>query len=81
MRDQGMQLYVQFKEAATIKRQTPDGLSVCAELSELGIRTNVTLVFNAAQALLAAKAGATRITLCRCIDDQGYAGLEDPQYC
>ena len=78
MRDQGMQLYVQFKEAATIKLpMTRDGLSVCKELSELGIRTNVTLIFNAAQALLAAKAGATYVSpFVGRIDDQGYAGLE-----
>ena len=78
MRDAGMQLYVQFKEAATIKLpMTHDGLSVCKELSELGIRTNVTLIFNAAQALLAAKAGATYVSpFVGRIDDQGYAGLE-----
>ena len=78
MRDAGMQLYVQFKEATTIKLPvTHNGLSVCKELSELGIRTNVTLVFNAAQAVLAAKAGATYASpFVGRIDDQGYAGLE-----
>ena len=78
MRDQGVQLHQQFKEAATIKLpMTRDGLSVCKELSMLGIRTNVTLIFNAAQALLAAKAGATYVSpFVGRIDDQGYAGLE-----
>ena len=78
MRFDAMQLFTQFKECATIKLpMNEDGLNVCRELSELGIRTNVTLVFNAAQALLAAKAGATYVSpFVGRIDDQGYAGLE-----
>ena len=78
MRHDAMQLYATFKEAATIKLpMTEEGLIVCKELSELGIRTNVTLIFNAAQALLAAKAGATYVSpFVGRIDDQGYAGLE-----
>ena len=78
MRHDAMQLYALFKEAATIKLpMTEEGLVVCKELSELGIRTNVTLIFNAAQALLAAKAGATYVSpFVGRIDDQGYAGLE-----
>jgi len=38
---------------------TRDGIRACKALSSEGIRVNVTLVFSAAQALLAAKAGAT----------------------
>ena len=38
------------------------GISLVKELSSRGIRTNVTLVFTVAQALLAAKAGATFIS-------------------
>ena len=41
---------------------TPDGLLAVRKLTNLGIRTNVTLVFSAAQALLAAKAGATYVS-------------------
>jgi len=41
---------------------TPDGLKVCKELSDGGTMVNVTLCFSAAQALLAAKAGATFIS-------------------
>jgi len=37
---------------------TPDGLKTCKVLREEGTRVNVTLCFSAAQALLAAKAGA-----------------------
>lgn len=41
---------------------TKDGLLAVRELAKKGIRTNVTLVFSSAQALLAAKAGATYIS-------------------
>ncbi|MEM7679486.1 MAG: fructose-6-phosphate aldolase [Pseudomonadota bacterium] len=41
---------------------TPDGLKVCKELSEDDTMVNVTLCFSPAQALLAAKAGATFIS-------------------
>jgi transaldolase len=41
---------------------TPDGLLAVRALSRENIRTNVTLVFSAAQALLAAKAGATFVS-------------------
>jgi len=41
---------------------TPDGLKACKALSGDGTMVNVTLCFSAAQALLAAKAGATFIS-------------------
>ena len=41
---------------------TPDGLKTCKVLSADGIMVNVTLCFSAAQAILAAKAGATFIS-------------------
>ena len=41
---------------------TPDGLKACKALSDDGTMVNVTLCFSAAQALLAAKAGATFIS-------------------
>ncbi len=41
---------------------TPEGLKACHALSEKGIKTNVTLIFTAMQALLAAKAGATYVS-------------------
>ena len=41
---------------------TPDGLKACRELADDGIMVNVTLCFSPAQALLAAKAGATFIS-------------------
>lgn len=52
------------------------GLKACKKLTEMGIKTNVTLVFSAAQALLAAKAGATYVSpfLGR-LDDIGMEGM------
>src|SRR6185369_1318792 len=41
---------------------TPDGLKACKTLTSDGAMVNVTLCFSAAQALLAAKAGATFIS-------------------
>jgi transaldolase len=41
---------------------TRDGIRACKALAGEGIRVNVTLVFSAAQALLAAKAGATFVS-------------------
>ena len=78
MYKQAIELYAVYKEAATIKLpMTKDGLKVCLEMHELGIRTNVTLIFNTAQAVLAAKAHATYVSpFVGRIDDQGYAGLE-----
>ena len=40
---------------------TKDGLKAVKEFSSLGIKTNVTLIFSAVQALLAARAGATYV--------------------
>jgi len=55
---------------------THAGLSACKALSTDGIRTNVTLCFQPAQALLAAKAGATYISpFVGRLDDIGEDGM------
>ena len=60
---EGHRLVELFGEVTTIKVPcTRDGLQACKELSQAGIRVNVTLIFNSAQAVLAAKAGATYIS-------------------
>lgn len=41
---------------------TIEGLKACKILTEKGIKTNVTLIFTATQALLAARAGATYVS-------------------
>lgn len=53
------------------------GISLVKELSDRGIRTNVTLVFSVSQALLAAKAGATYISnFVGRVDDLSGNGME-----
>lgn len=55
---------------------TGDGLRACRELSSEGIPVNVTLVFSANQALLAAKAGARYVSpFIGRLDDIGADGL------
>lgn len=56
---------------------TPEGLKACSIFRAEGIKTNVTLVFSANQALLAARAGATYVSpfLGR-LDDIGHDGME-----
>jgi transaldolase len=56
---------------------TPDGLRACHTLSQDGAMVNVTLCFSAAQALLAAKAGASFISpFVGRLDDIGQNGME-----
>lgn len=56
---------------------TAEGLKATKALSAMGIKTNVTLVFSAAQALLAARAGATYVSpfLGR-LDDISMPGID-----
>ena len=54
-----------------------EGLKATKRLSAMGIKTNVTLIFSTAQALLAAKAGATYVSpFVGRLDDFGYEGIE-----
>ena len=54
----------------------PDGLKAVKKLREEGIDTNVTLVFSATQALLAAKAGASYVSpFIGRLDDIGNDGM------
>jgi transaldolase len=75
-----------MREAAVLKRiaanvtvklpLTPDGLRACKALTSEGVKTNVTLCFSAAQALLAAKAGATYVSpFVGRLDDIGQDGM------
>ncbi len=55
----------------------PEGLTAAKELKQRGIKTNVTLVFSANQALLAALAGATFVSpFVGRLDDMGQDGME-----
>ncbi len=54
-----------------------EGLKACKMLTDKGIKTNVTLIFSAAQALLAAKAGATYVSpFVGRIDDIDWDGVQ-----
>jgi len=75
-----------MREAAVLKKiaanvtvklpLTPDGLRACKALTSEGVQTNVTLCFSAAQALLAAKAGATFVSpFVGRLDDIGQDGM------
>jgi len=80
MYSEGVRLYNKFgsQQQTTIKVPcTREGLDTCRRLSGDGIKTNVTLIFCAAQAILAAKAGATYVSpFVGRLDDQSVAGLE-----
>ena len=55
---------------------TPDGLRACRRLTEEGAMVNVTLCFSPAQAILAAKAGATFVSpFIGRLDDIGEQGM------
>jgi transaldolase len=57
------QKYYTIAPHVTIKLPcTVEGLKACKFLSSIGVKTNVTLVFSVAQAILASKAGATYIS-------------------
>src|SRR4026209_2161141 len=56
---------------------TKDGVKACKTLSSEGIRVNVTLIFSAPQAWLAAKAGASYVSpFVGRLDDIGNPGME-----
>ena len=77
MISEGKRLYKKYGKVATIKVPcTPNGLLACKELSDDGINVNVTLIFSQAQAILAAKAGATYVSpFVGRVDDNSFGGL------
>jgi transaldolase len=74
---QGRALKAELPENVIIKIPcTPEGLAATKVLNEEGIDTNVTLIFSAAQALMAAKSGATYVSpFIGRIDDTGHDGM------
>ena len=76
MLKEGQKLAKIAKNVAVKVPLTPDGLKVCKQLSDSGTMVNVTLCFSAAQAILAAKAGATFISpFVGRLDDVGQDGM------
>jgi transaldolase len=76
MLDEGRKLAKLAKNVAVKVPLTPDGLKTCKVLTSEGTMVNVTLCFSAAQALLAAKAGASFISpFVGRLDDIGQDGM------
>ncbi|MBD3289945.1 fructose-6-phosphate aldolase [candidate division KSB1 bacterium] len=77
MIDEAMPLSKIHKNVVIKVPMTMDGLKACKYFESNGIRTNVTLVFNANQAILAAKAGASFVSpFVGRIDDSSHFGME-----
>ena len=78
MVNEGLRLFEKFGFCSTIKvPMTRDGIEACTVLAKNGIRVNVTLIFCAAQAVLATRAGAYYVSpFVGRLDDQSVAGLE-----
>ncbi|PAF23442.1 fructose-6-phosphate aldolase [Terribacillus saccharophilus] len=82
--DQANEMVEEGKELAKIAPNitvkvpmTLEGLKAVKVLSELNIKTNVTLIFNINQALLAARAGATYVSpFIGRLDDIGHSGMD-----
>ena len=69
--------YLEIGPNITIKVPcTPEGLKACRDLSNDEVQVNVTLVFDTAQAILAAKAGATYVSpFVGRVFDQSFDGI------
>jgi transaldolase len=76
MVNEAMEL-AKIAENVTVKiPMTKDGVKAVSTLSKKGVKTNVTLVFSANQALIAAKAGATFVSpFVGRLDDIGNDGM------
>ena len=72
------QQYIKIGSEVTIKLPlTKEGLIACKILSDEGVKTNVTLCFSAAQAVMAALAGATYISpFVGRMNDNSFSGVE-----
>ena len=77
MIEEGKKLAVTFGKCCTVKVPcSVDGLRACKELSDDGIKVNVTLIFSQAQAILSAKAGAAYVSpFVGRVDDNSFGGL------
>jgi transaldolase len=77
MLQEGQKLAKLAKNVCVKVPLTVDGLKTCKALSDNGTKVNVTLCFSPAQALLAAKAGATYISpFVGRLDDIGTDGMK-----
>jgi transaldolase len=76
MLEEGRRLAAVAKNVAVKVPLTPAGLKTCRALAQGGTKVNVTLCFSAAQAILAAKAGAAFVSpFVGRLDDVGSDGM------
>lgn len=78
MVSEALELYKKIDNPNTVIKipMCAEGLKATKRLTELGIKTNVTLIFSTSQALLAAKAGATYVSpFVGRLDDIGQDGI------
>ena len=77
MIEEGKKLAVTFGKCCTVKVPcSVDGLRACKELSDDGIKVNVTLIFSQTQAILASKAGAKYVSpFVGRVDDNSFGGI------
>ena len=77
MIEEGKKLAVAFGKCCTVKVPcSVDGLRACKNLSDDGIKVNVTLIFSQTQAILAAKAGAKYVSpFVGRVDDNSFGGI------
>ena len=77
MIEEGKKLAVNFGKCCTVKVPcSVDGLRACKELSDDGIKVNVTLIFSQSQAILASKAGAKYVSpFVGRVDDNSFGGI------
>jgi len=77
MVEQGKRLAVVSPNIVIKLPMTADGLKATKQLTSLGIKTNVTLIFSSTQALLAARAGATYVSpFIGRLDDINQIGMD-----
>ena len=77
MVEEGRALSKIHKNVVVKVPMTPDGLKATRRFVKEGIRVNVTLIFSPAQALLAAKAGASYVSpFIGRLDDVGQVGMD-----
>ena len=75
--EEGKKLAAIHKNIVVKVPMIPDGIKAIKYFSDNKIRTNCTLIFNAGQAILAAKAGAAYVSpFIGRIDDIGWDGVE-----
>ena len=74
---EGKKLAVAYGKCCTVKVPcSVDGLRACKELSDDGIKVNVTLIFSQTQAILSAKAGAKYVSpFVGRVDDNSFGGI------